>query len=207
MIVTIRKKIKTQKSWWKGKGKFIGAAGAAIIIIAGAGAWGIVSLRGGEKRMDMTNKSDQEIRDYLGSDEFKNLDRQQRRSNARAAMHEMMDRTVNRYFELPQQQRTAYLDKVIDDMSRHIQEMRKMRQQRQSLADNTQSSQQGREDRGRESSRGDGHRGTRRGRTAEGMRARQERHSAESRAKRTEFMMAMRERMKQRGIDMPRPGR
>jgi hypothetical protein len=65
---------------------------------------------------DIGGKSADEIAEYLRSDEFRNLDPNARRATVRQAMGEMMTGRVREYFELPMEQRTAYLDKVIDDM-------------------------------------------------------------------------------------------
>lgn len=118
------------------------------------------------------------VRDQLTEEQRRTL-----RQNMRPMFHNMMEDRVNKYFELPQEQREAYLDEMIDRM----QEMRRNHQANRRNRDANQSGQQ-----------------RRRGISPERFKNRIEKSSPEDRAKRVEFMKAMRERMKKRGISFGR---
>lgn len=194
-----KKSIKS--SFWSGKNTIIASAVASVLLIGSV--WGGVKLYGKPHpaRVDLSGKSEQEIRTYMESEEFKKLDRGAQRQYSRAAMGQAMETRMTQFFETPPEQRTAYLDKMIDDM----QERMKQRPPREARAGGGgPSSHVSGSNQGDASQQGSGQNArsggsTRRG--PEGMRARQERSTPEQRAKRTEFFEAMQSRMKERGID------
>ncbi|OHB45271.1 MAG: hypothetical protein A2178_01180 [Planctomycetes bacterium GWC2_49_10] len=61
---------------------------------------------------DPSKMTSQQIMDYAKSEDFNNLPREQRGEFFRQAM----DSRVNNYFSTPPEERTKYLDKVIDEM-------------------------------------------------------------------------------------------
>ena len=179
----------------------ISVVGFVVVAAAGAGIWMAV---GGDdegrrkfKPVDLSDKSSEDIIEKMQSDEFRNMERSERRNYARSAMREVMTRRVNEYHKLPKEERVAYLDNVIDEMQERRAEFEKMREQR------TQERQQSRETSdkngqgGREGRRGGGRRDPSR------MRSRMERVDSDTRAKMTNFMMDMRARMEERGIESP----
>lgn len=126
-------------------------------------------------------------------------ERQKLRENIGSVFRARMEQAVDRYFELPPEQRTAYLDEMID---RHEQ-FRRERQARRAAGEN---------ERPREGRSNDQRRrrpGGRRGRrTPERHKRRIKRISGERRARMTEFMEAMRKRRRERGLpDRRGPGR
>ncbi len=125
----------------------------------------------------------------------------------RQRMRQMQEQVMDDYFELPPEERGEYLDRIIDRMRE-----RPMRP----TGDDARSGTTDRQDRtsaardDESPSRGEGRR---RGRTtaemAERMKRRIEHSDPENRARFSEFMRALRERMEQRGITPrgPRRGR
>jgi len=185
-----------------------------------------------DRPANFSGKSADEIAEYFRSDEFKNLDPNTRRASAREAMGEMMTGRVREYFELPVEQRTAYLDKIIDSREsrqrgfgfgrRGFAGPRGSREFRRGEP----SGQRAPEPRRLDGSRGSGRRrpdrigapdrprrgpgqGGRRGRrrSPERMRARMERHDPVTRAQMAKFREALRERMRERGIEPRGPRR
>jgi hypothetical protein len=146
---------------------------------------------------DMRKKSAKEIVDYTKSTAFQNLTSQQQMRYRMENGRQMMDYQMETYFTLPATDRTAYLDKMIDQMQAMRKDMEQMRSQmpdrpRDVNDPNRQARQQARAARMADPSN---------------ARARSERGTPEQTAKRRQFMDAMQARMKQRGISMPRgPG-
>jgi hypothetical protein len=143
-------------------------------------------------------------------------DEQQRlRQNMRASFERRMDETIDEFFALAPEQRDAYLDTQIDDMQKRMAEWRNRRSQRRQdeprrqpdrepQAGGSESSQgssgsEGEQDRPR---RRDGDR-RRHGPTPERMKQRIEHSDPVKRARRMEYMKAMRDRMEARGIEAP----
>lgn len=116
-----------------------------------------------------------DMRDVELSDE----QRDRLRENVRPMFRQRMEQRIDAFFALPEEQRDAYLDDMIDRM----QEMRNRRP--------------------RDAGRGDrqGRRGG--GFTPERMKQRLENTPPDRRAKMAEFFRAMRQRMEDRGIEPP----
>ena len=119
------------------------------------------------------------------------------RKNVGPIMRERFTDMVNDYFELPRAERTAYLDTFIDRMTeRRVRRNEKRQEEADSAVP------------GDADSRRRGEDGRRRGPPSIArVRDRLEGVSAEERARHMEFMIALRQRMEERGIDPPRPGR
>jgi hypothetical protein len=133
----------------------------------------------------------------------RNLPEKQReklRENIGSMFMARMEKEIDQYFELPAEQRTAYLDEMID---RHEQFRQQMRNRRPPDNGNDRSREAGADDRQRRRPGGRGRHWT------------PERHkqmlkhiSGERRAKFSEFMEAMRKRRQERGLPERRgPGR
>lgn len=123
----------------------------------------------------------------IRSDEFKNLDPNERRDYIRKAMRQRMAQHVKEYFKLEPAERTAYLDKITDTMQARRSEFEARRSEFESRREQDQHR---RDDRQR----------TRRRRRPEDMRARRESVTPETR----DFNRALRQRMQQRGINLRR---
>ncbi|MGA2322503.1 MAG: hypothetical protein ABSG22_01485 [Sedimentisphaerales bacterium] len=68
---------------------------------------------------DFTKMSPRQIREYFDSNQFRDANedkRQEMREQMGEAMQARMEAQVNEYFSLPDEKKTAYLDKIIDDM-------------------------------------------------------------------------------------------
>lgn len=200
--VTAKKSIKNFA--WSRKNIVIASTVAAVLVIGTV--WGGVKLYGKDRpvRIDLSGKSEEQIRAYMESEEFKKLDREVRHQYGRAAMEQAMEKRMNGFFEVAPEQRTAYLDKMIDEMQERRRQMPPRGAGDRSGEPRPQVSGQNQAEGGSPQS-GQARRGGGARRGPEGMRARQERSTPEQRAKRTEFFEAMRNRMKERGLDF-RPG-
>ena len=86
---------------------------AALSVAAASIVWLIIRR---PSVTNFSNKSPEQIAEYLRSEEFRNLDRDTRRASAREAMGQMMTSQAKEYCELPMEERVAYLDKVIETM-------------------------------------------------------------------------------------------
>ncbi|MGA2915785.1 MAG: hypothetical protein ABSE89_07140 [Sedimentisphaerales bacterium] len=136
----------------------------------------------------------QEIMAYMDSDEFKKLSGREQFMYMRQGGQKVMEYQMDTYFSLPdEQQKTAYLDQMIDRMQTQRTNFERMRPPRRDANEPN-----------------DPNRpqpfGNRRNFTAANMRARSERGTPLQRAQREAFFEAMRTRMQQRGISMPGPG-
>ena len=166
----------------------ISAALAALCITAAAVTW--VTFSGRKKLPDFAGKNRQDVINYLQSEEFRKLDQRTRRDLGRQAFGQLMADTARQYCELPPQEKVAYLDKIIDDMETRRKEFaadgnNPFRRRFRDPNDPNGPSQQ-----------------RRRPRIApEQMRARMESIDSTTRAQMTEFMIAMRERRQQRGLN------
>jgi len=199
--------------------------GAVVSVIAGSAVW----LAGGRQPSapDFREKKPEQISEYLRSQEFRDLDRDARRAIGREAMSQMMVSRAKEYSELAPEQRIAYLDKVIDTMQERRREFESMRREIAAGRGGPGSRRGGLEGRGRDSESGRSQlrpgrqpmlsrsgapdnrwRTRRRGRrrTPERMRARSEFVDPRTRAQMAKFRQALRERMRERGIQFrPRP--
>lgn len=155
------------------------SVGATIIIAAAAGAsfW-LMRSEKNPQQTDFSGRTPDQIRAYLRSKDFNSLDERTRRAAARSAFRQITDYRVNEYFGLPAEKRTAYLDKIVDEMETRRREFG-----------------------GRRPDPNDPNRPQRRqfARGAENMRARMESVDPLKRAQRDAFREAMRQRMQQRG--------
>lgn len=167
---------------------------------------------------DFSDKNSEQIAGYLRSDEFNNLDRDARRAAARQAMRQMMAGRAKEYSDLPSEERIAYLDKVIDTMQSRRREFESMRGGfggRRGGPESIRREFEGRREQAqfRSDAQSDqrpprwrrGQRGRRR--SPERMRARTEFVDPKTRAQMAKFREALRQRMRERGIDFRSPGR
>ncbi|HBG79074.1 MAG TPA: hypothetical protein DDW84_09610 [Phycisphaerales bacterium] len=190
----------------------IAAVIAAVCLVAGGGIAIFSRDKAGEDEFgrgrfrmppdanlpNTDKQSAQEIIDYRNSAAFKNLTAQQRMRYMMQSGRKVMDYQMDTYFTLPATDRTAYLDKMIDEMQTMRKDMEQMRMQmpdrrRPDANDpNRQARQQARAARMADPSN---------------ARSGAERGTALQRAQRQQFRAAMEARMKERGISMPRgPG-
>ncbi|OHB57356.1 MAG: hypothetical protein A2Y07_11895 [Planctomycetes bacterium GWF2_50_10] len=155
-------------------------AAAAIIIVIVSSSLVAYFYSSGPDPAKMT--SDQ-IAKYIQSEDFNSLSHEQRRD----FMHQAMDSRVNTYYSLPPDERTKYLDKVIDDMAALRRQgpppqMRDRMRDPNSLRNRFQNA------------------------SAADRRARRETRDPEQSFRQRQFFQAMRTRMGQRGMQMPRFG-
>jgi len=160
----------------------------------------------------------QQVREYFDSNQFRDANedtRREIREQMGEAMQARMTAQVNGYFALAEgDERTAYLDKTIDDMQARRAEFLAARDANRPPDAN------GPRDPNRfarfgppdaNGFRGFGPRGANAGQrprmNPERMRARSERMSADTRVKMMQFRRAMQERMQERGIESPMMGR
>lgn len=201
----------------------------ALSVIAASIVWLVVRQL---SVPDFSDKKPEEIAEYIRSDEFRNLDRDARRTTTRAAMGQMMTSQVNEYFELPAEQRIAYLDKVIETMQSRRSEFETQRRNFGAQRDGSEAERrdfrtqrEGSDARRREyeaqreqtqlrtdaqdNRRQPRWQGRRRGRrrSPERMRARSEFGDPKIRAQRAKFRQALRQRMIERGVSFGPPGR
>jgi len=91
----------------------------AIVLFAGVAIAVPVAIKH-YSEPNFSNMNPRQIRQYFDSNEFRDANEDQRRlvrEKMRDAMEARMDKEVNGYFALPEgDQRTAYLDNIIDEM-------------------------------------------------------------------------------------------
>ena len=143
----------------------------------------------------------QEIMDFRNSDKFRQLSQREQFMYTMASGRQVMEYQMETYFTLPKEEKTAYLDKIIDLMQAQRAGFEQMRQQRP-RRDANDPNMQRRRDRANQQNGAGGRRTPNPSR----MRARSERGTPEQRAQRTAFMEAIQKRMQERGISMPSPG-
>jgi hypothetical protein len=156
----------------------------------------------------------QEIMAYMDSAEFKKVSPRERFMYMREGGEKVMEYQMETYFSLPdEQQKTAYLDSIIDRMQAQRASFEQMRQQMppRRPPDANDPNRLARQERARQRQAGQNQtagqsRSGRRAPNPSQMRARSERGTAELRAQRAAFRQAMQTRMQQRGITMPGPG-
>jgi hypothetical protein len=176
---------------------------SVLAVVAGAGScyWLMRSPKKA-KTADFSNQTPDEIRGYLRSAEFRKLDEQTRREMAQLAFRQMQERRINDYFALPANQRTAYLDKLIDEME--------VRRKERALRGNDPNSQFGFFDPNSRSNDPNARQRRRQQRqamrTPENQRARREAIDPLTRAKMAAFRAALGARMSARGISAPGGG-
>ena len=193
--------MKTKRAW---------IIGIGVVVVAGVAMLGQAVWQDDPPAPDGENH--EQIVEYVASEKFTKLDnskkldyiskagwevfrnnaselseeqRNQLRRNVGQAMRERMTAAVDKYFELPADEREAYLDEAIDRMGNR-----------------------GRGGMGRPRGQGDRQagrpRGSRRGFTPDRLKRMIERTSPERRAKFVEFMQAMRQRRSDRGMSTGR---
>lgn len=182
---------------------------SAVLISLAAGS--VVWQVGRQPELpDVTGKKPEQILEYFQSDEFRNLDPNTRRDYARRAFGQMMTQRAKEYCELPPEERTAYLDELIDDMQSRRREFESRRGEfgprpRGRGFMRPRNGEQGGEQDGGQDGEQDRRPPRRPRRGPEDMRARRERIDPTSRAQMSAFRRAMGERMRQRGMT-PRRG-
>ncbi len=161
---------------------------------------------------NFSKMSPRQIREYFDSNEFRDANEQTRREIRRQmgeVMEARMTAQANEYFALPEgEQRTAYLDKIIDEMqARRAEFLARMDPNRP--PDGNGFGRFGQPDaNGRPRFGQRGVNGRQRPRiNPERMRARSERFSADTRVRMMQFHRALFNRMQQRGIQGPMMGR
>jgi hypothetical protein len=151
----------------------------------------------------------QEIMAYMDSAEFKQVSPREQFMYMREGGRKVMEYQMETYFSLPdEQQKTAYLDSMIDRMQAQRAGFEQMRQQmpprRRDANEPNDPNQLARQQRARQRQ---AQAGGRRTPNPSRMRARSERGTALQRAQREQFRLAMQKRMQERGITFgPGPG-
>lgn len=164
---------------------------------------------GGDKVPDLSNKNPEEIREYIRSEEFQSLDRDQRRQVARKSFEpfrqqfqqDMYDR-ARKYAVLPRQEKKPYLDQAINEMQQRFKE-RQAQSSGQEAGGGGGIRQAGDSARGPRQGDGRGSGEGRRDPSPERMRGRMEKMDPQQRAYMTQFKEDMNKRMEERGIEMP----
>jgi hypothetical protein len=182
---------------------------AALVLAAGIAIAVPIAVKHYSKP-DFTKMSPRQIREYFDSNQFRDANEDKRREireQMGEAMQARMEAQANEYFALSSDQKTVYLDKIIDDMqARRAEFMARDANDANGPPDpnrfrrfgprdpnfmRRQKGQQGRQFRMPEPSR---------------MRERSERISADTRVKMNQFRRDMQDRMQERGIQVG-PGR
>ena len=91
---------------------------AAIVLAAGIAIAVPIAIKHYSKP-DFAKMNPRQIRQYFDSNQFRDANENKRREireQAGEAMRARMEAQVNEYFSLPDEKKTAYLDKIIDDM-------------------------------------------------------------------------------------------
>ena len=149
---------------------------------------------------DPHKQNAKEIIDYKNSDQFKQLSQQEQMMYSMMSGRQVMEYKMETYFTLPKEQKTAYLDQMIDEMQAQRANMEQRRPQMppRSPRDANDPNVQKRiaRQQQRQAARSN----------PSNARAMAERGTALQRAQRQQFMNDMRARMQQRGISMPAPG-
>jgi hypothetical protein len=144
---------------------------------------------------DFSKKTPEQVEQYMKSDQFQKLDREKRGE----VMEQVMASRAKQYYEISEDQRLAYMDKLIDMMQARREEFRNRRQefeQRRNDPNRPASPNDFQRNRGQ----GRGQQGRNREANAARGRARTENTTPEDRARMRAFSIAMRMRMAQRGM-------
>jgi len=183
---------------------------AAIVLAAGIAVAVPIAVRHYSKP-NFSKMNPRQIREYFDSNDFRDANedvRREIRGQMFEAMQARMTAQVNGYFALPEgDQRTSYLDKIIDEMQARRAEFLAGRDPNRPPDAN------GFGRFGPPDANGPrfGQRGANAGQrpriNPERMRERSERFSADSRVKMMQFRRDMQNRMEQRGIQGPMMGR
>ncbi len=193
--------------------KVVVITSACVLALVAIGA--AVSFTGKKDSMpDPKKMGNEEMADFVKSEKFAAADRDEKRDFMRNFMRDRITTTVQEYHSLPESEKTAYLDKTIDEMQRMREQMRGLRQELR--PEGERAGMRERDNLGPRGGEGDGQarpqsRGVREGagrgmRNPETRRAFREQVPSEFRAQATAFMRDLRNRAQERGIDMPRRG-
>lgn len=168
----------------------------AIIILLVITAIGVTMAVSHYSKPDFTKMTPQQIRQYFDSNQFRDANedkRQEMRDQMGEAMMARAEKQANEYAALSADEKTVYLDKIIDDMEARRAEFlaREANGPPDPNFPRRQRGQQGRQFRMPEPSR---------------MRERSERIGTDTRVKMMQFRQDMMNRMQERGIQMG-PGR
>ena len=166
------------------------AAAFAAIIIAGTL---LITASGNDKPADLKDldhRDPNSVRNFFESDKFQKMEPQQKRQAGRQVMEEMIKKTADEYCSLLEEDRTAYLDKVIDQMARQREEFAQRRQNEEGTGENAPPP-------------GPPPGGGQRPGISD-FRARSEGMDSSTHAKMTKFMTDFHQRMQQRGMDRRR---
>jgi hypothetical protein len=191
---------------------------AAVVVVIGLSAWGAVHYIYKGSNEDPNNfdrprrqwhdanmpnpdkQKPQEIMAYMDSDAFKQLSAREQFEYSMRGGRQVMEYQMETYFTLPKEQKTAYLDQIIDKMQAQRANMEQMRQQmpprRPRDANDPNVQKRIAREQQRQAARSN----------PANMRARAESGTPLQRAQRQQFMSDMRARMQQRGIPMPARG-
>lgn len=165
---------------------------------------------------DPKRMGNEEMVEFVKSEKFKAADRDEKRDFMRNFMRDRITTTVQEYHSLPESEKTAYLDKTLDEMQKMREQMMDLRREfrpdgerpdggsNRNFGPRSESGGQ-RDGQGRESQGPAGGPGSRM-RNPETRRAFREQVPSEFRAQATAFMRDLRNRAQERGIDMPRRG-
>ncbi len=126
-------------------------------------------------------------------------ERERLRQNVRPLARKMMEERMDAYFELPKKEKAAYLDDIIDRMQAGREAREERRRERAEAAEANANTDSAPATTASRAPRRNGH-----GRrfTPERMKRRIETSEPEERARRIQFMKDLRERAKERGVDM-----
>jgi hypothetical protein len=180
------------------------------VVLAGAAVAVPVTVHYASKP-NFSKMAPRQIREYSDSNQFRDANEQTRREireQIGEAMQARMTAQVNGYFALPEgEQRTSYLDNIIDEMQARRAEFLARRDANRP-PDPNRFARFGPPD--ANARRGFGQSGQNTGQRRriypENMRARSERISADTRVKMMQFRRDLQNRMQQRGIQMPMMG-
>ena len=206
--------------WGLGRIAVVGMVGAGALILGG-GVWALVAWTGEsnerqsdlpeELRLATLQKNAQESPEKLAETMMNTFDREdlteeqrrQVRRNMREIRRAETEKRVEEYFAASEQEKQAVLDRHIDEMLQNFERMRESFEQRR------QQWEERRRERG-ESEDDEAARQERRRRmigTAQERKARSEGRDPDSMARQVAYREAVRNRMQERGIEMPRgPG-
>lgn len=181
------------------------------VVLISASAWALwpqeqdilpkeLSVASLKERFEDPERAGPMMRETFEREDLSDAQRQALRSNMRQVFRDMMNERVDEYFTASEEDKVAVLDRHIDEFMERMERFRQMReQQRQDSEEDAEARERRREE------------GRRRwgGGTTEQRKARSESRNADEMARHMVYMTAMRSRMAERGINMPRfgPGR
>jgi uncharacterized membrane protein len=206
-----------------GNRKLIAALVAAGVVLVGGGAYGVVSYVKAKKnavpkeftvaalKADSQDprKMFEKIHEAMSRPELNDQQREAIHDNARAVMEAQMDQRISAYFDAPEPQRKAILDKQIDEMQAHMKEWQQRRAREEAArgpaGDRAPGGQPGGPPNagsppgGPRDGRGPGGHAS----TPQQRKARSESRDPDASARRMAYFAAMRQRAEERGIQMP----